>query len=824
MINIPEELRYLYKNDVLPKVREIANKQLQITFHKLGITIGNDRIKHGSFELTESLCSTEDITFGACESAQFKITVADLPQDVTRDVITVTQVVNDTYTMPLGTYIVDSAILQSDKRFKEITAYDYMSKLDIDVTTWYNGLSFPITIKNMRESLLNHVGLQFDAQTLINDSVTIEKTVNPSYLKGRDVMVNLVSLNGGFGHITRDNKFKVIQLSGIGLYPSETLYPSEDLFPSESTEFLGHSGYITSDYEEYYVEPITGLRVTESDDDYGTLIGTTENVYLMQGNFLLFGASTDKIKTIAEEILLNIKNKRYRPHVTQMLGLPYIEVGDTINIMTTDDAIETFVFKRTLTGIQALRDDISASGNVIRDNTPTYNTEIQQLKGKTLKITKSVDLLSTELTNVEEGLTSQITQTASEINTRITNVESDLSSSITQTASSLQTQITDNKQNAESLITQNAEEIALKVSKGDVSSEISVETGLISIRGNRLEIDSSNFKLYQNGNARFSGDIVGASFSGGSISGTNISGTNITGGKITGNEIIGSSFTSSQNMGSDTVTLSMEGVNFSIAVRPNSNPSQLIANMDIGHSGILFESSVNRSYWGRGLVEYIYNNSPIFSIDGSNLLIKGSSPVLDSNINSKVTGIVTPSYISSNMPTQYTSSIRISSGSTSGQIGFYNGNAVGWDYAERTYQKSSDLRLKFDIQELKDIKDFYLDLKPKSYRFKDGFDYFAVNTGLIADEVLSNLQKHNIKSGMVYESVNVYNQDEFCPDGHHYNLKYEDLHSFHIKMIQNHEHEIEELKLENEQQREELQNVKKTLESLTKLLLEKGVI
>jgi hypothetical protein len=53
-----------------------------------------------------------------------------------------------------------------------------------------------------------------------------------------------------------------------------------------------------------------------------------------------------------------------------------------------------------------------------------------------------------------------------------------------------------------SLITQTAEKIDLKVSKGDISSQISVETGQVTIGSNRLVIDSDNFKL--NG----SGEIV----------------------------------------------------------------------------------------------------------------------------------------------------------------------------------------------------------------------------------------------------------------------------------------------------------------------------
>ena len=53
--------------------------------------------------------------------------------------------------------------------------------------------------------------------------------------------------------------------------------------------------------------------------------------------------------------------------------------------------------------------------------------------------------------------------------------------------------------------------IELKVSKGDVSSQISVETGQVSIGSNRLVIDSTNFKLSGSGTITASGTITSTS-------------------------------------------------------------------------------------------------------------------------------------------------------------------------------------------------------------------------------------------------------------------------------------------------------------------------
>lgn len=60
-------------------------------------------------------------------------------------------------------------------------------------------------------------------------------------------------------------------------------------------------------------------------------------------------------------------------------------------------------------------------------------------------------------------------------------------------------------------------EISMKVSKGSVSSELSLEPGLVTLTGNRIVISSDNFSVSQNGtlrvtNGKFSGDITASTF------------------------------------------------------------------------------------------------------------------------------------------------------------------------------------------------------------------------------------------------------------------------------------------------------------------------
>jgi hypothetical protein len=484
MINISDDLKQIYKNDFFPYADAVTPKELVIYFPDLDLTIRTVQIVDDSFSLEESLCSDEDITLGSCESSKIKFTVADVAEDLTGYSFTISQVIDGYDPVPLGTYKVDSCKKQADLRFKDIVAYDAIKDTDVDVSGWYNSLTFPITKKEMLHSLLTYLKIDYEEQDLPNDGELIEKTINPSYLKGRDVLISLCAISGGFGHVSRLNKFKVILLSGLGLFPSESLYPAEDLFPSESNEFLS-AGYMESNYEEYIVEPITGIRISQDNEDIGVTVGTTDNVYTITGNFLLYGKNAEELQRIAQNILLVVKNKYYRPHTTKMVGLPYIEVGDAISIITTNDVIETFVFKRTLSGVQVLIDEISATGNKKLENNIGPSTEIQQLKSKTLKIEKNIDQLSIDMIDMGSGLMNQIAITAGQ----------------------LQTQITDNQNFVNSQITQMANSINLKVSKGDISSELSMESGQITLKSNRLVVESDQFTLDASGKAWFGGAI-----------------------------------------------------------------------------------------------------------------------------------------------------------------------------------------------------------------------------------------------------------------------------------------------------------------------------
>lgn len=705
MLNISEELKQIYRYNNIPSINQVADIQLDVYFSDLNLHIRNDQIVDESFELSESLCSESDLTFGACESAQVKFTVADVTDELKGNIFTITQIVNGTYTMPLGTYKVDTVKRQDDLRFIDIVAYDAIQDFDIDVSQWYNSISYPLSIKQFRLSLCQRLHVEVFDQELCNDDFIVEKTIEPTYLKARDVLTAIGEINCACGHMTRDNKFKFIEFDGLGLYPSEKLYPYKDLYPQAPDEIFGEDGasYISCSYEDYIVEDITGIQIRAESGDAGIIVGDTSNVYIVEANFLCYGKPREDLKLIANKMLVKAKYQFYRPHQTVLPGLPYLEVGDSVIISKNNDIIESYVFSRTLKGIHALTDEINATGEQWRTNEVSANTQIEQLKGKTAIITRDVngvkvyveDLeqqtntkfeqtadsilqevnratekegqLSSKIEQTAEQIMQEVSQTASNLSTRITQnaqqisleanrateAEGELSSKIIQTADSIETEVTRANKAEEQLsskILQNAEQISIKVSKGDVSSEISTEAGQVRIMSNRLIVDSTNFKLDENGNAIFSGNITGAIITGSSfIIDNNERRVEITNTGITLTQKTGTTLFKLIDQYGREMSLTSNGMYIS-----NDGNIQVSLSMDRLSVPMIFCENLN-----------------------------GSIPVTIKDI------------------PKNTHDLQGTMGDVSGQIAFNNVNAVGWDYAKRTFATKSDVNeLKNLIQSL----------------------------------------------------------------------------------------------------------------------------
>ena len=465
--------------------KDTVDKQLSIVSDDGKINITNTELHQEKFELTESLCSEQELTFGSCEAAMIKFTVSNTFLQMKGKWLTVRMSL-DGHTdaaFQFGRYKVDSDTPTADRTCREVIAYDALyDVLTADVAAWYNTVFpsheeqktdedgtittvtvyDPVTMKQFRNSFFKHFGIEQADITLINDNMSIEKTVAVTAssetssdteesstigetISGKEVLSCICEINGCMGHMGRDGKFHYIYLEQEiqGLYPRNDLYPADDLFPRDpkSTQ-IGKGFYVTATYEDYLVKTIDKLQIREQKNDIGVIVGTGDNAYVIEDNFLVYGKGSKELKGIAKNILSKIRGIVYRPFTADCKGNPCLEVGDAVRLPTRYELIESYILKRTLKGIQALRDDLEADGEEYRTSKANgIQRSILQLKGKSNVLERSIEKTQSTIEDKERKLISQITQTATEIRTEVKNTADGLSSRITQNANNITAEV-----------------------------------------------------------------------------------------------------------------------------------------------------------------------------------------------------------------------------------------------------------------------------------------------------------------------------------------------------------------------------------------------
>lgn len=514
-----------------------VDKQILIEYD--GERITNTELFWEEMEITESLNSEENLVFGSCEASTIKFRVANIFSPMEGKWITVTETLARDTENPfqLGKYKVLTDEPTADRRYRNIVAYDAMYDIiNSNVAEWYNTIlpeeTSMVTMKQFRDSFASHFGLEQEEIKLVNDSMTVSRTIQPEELSGKTVITAICEINGCFGHIGRDGKLHYIYLAQAieGLYPSNNLYPSENLFPREPKSRLIRTGtYIPPcQYEDYVVDGITQLQIRKEENEAGVTVGAAGNLYVIQNNFLVYGNGAAELTSIANNVLEKIKGITYRPFSTDARGNPCIEVGDAVRLSTRYQRIESYVLQRTLKGIQALRDSYEATGEKERrQNLNSTQASIMELKGKTNKISRTVEENRAEVKDIEQGLETEIYQAASELRTEALNTKLGLETRISQNAEAINIEST-RAQEAESSLgvradsielsvtnLQNStvaqfavmgEQISAKVSSGEVQSMIDISLAGIKLSANQISLEgyttiNGGFSIDTSGNA-----------------------------------------------------------------------------------------------------------------------------------------------------------------------------------------------------------------------------------------------------------------------------------------------------------------------------------
>lgn len=423
MIQISEELKERFKQDSVPKdiIIRVQDDVIEPITKKNTLS--------QQVTLTESICEEEQLTFGGCNASQFEFTAINMDADIKGYELSPYLLV-DGVELPLGIFIVNNIEKIAGKTHRKITAYDRMQLFDRDVREWYGSLTFPIKIKNFRDSLCAYVGIEQNEATLPIDDITIDKTLDDtSEINGLQLMKGICEMSGCFGRMDRYGKFDYLFIEASTLLPSEDLYPSDNLYPSDASDSensLRVENYIIKEFptvDDNSTEYITGVTIIDTDGaEYKS--DDQDNPYYITDNFVVYGKTQDELKQLANLFLQSVSPISYRPvQSIKIVGQPYAECGDFITTEINGYGIESYIFKRTLTGVYSLTDVYEAKGRqYLEYDANGIIATLQRLSGNVGKVKTRVEktenglLAEVERATEEEGkLASQIELTSSEV-------------------------------------------------------------------------------------------------------------------------------------------------------------------------------------------------------------------------------------------------------------------------------------------------------------------------------------------------------------------------------------------------------------------------
>ena len=388
---------------------ESENKHLVVTFPEINLTLKHSQIKKESMEINEAILDQESIEFVGCIASQFKLQISSIKKKLKGKKIEVSIYTDSTSDKPVKLFsgFVDSDERTGNKRSKEIIAYDMMYSLaDEDVTSWfrtqvaYLKMGKKLTIKKFRNDLFVFLGIAQKKRTLANDSFSIKQLVNmvdnneedadeeeQEKIYALDLIKAICQINGVFGIINRNGEMDYRRL-GVededdGAYPG--VDPNGLYLPFVPgigvtdiiTDSTFYPSYKSVTYEDYDVHGITKVYVRQSEDTKAGYAGSDKKYkYIVQGNRFTLGTTKEEKREIATAILNKVQGVTYTPFTAECTGLPFLEVGDPVQIYVYDfeqsekQKKDVFVLKsfyvlsRTLKGIQSLTDTLTAQGEV----------------------------------------------------------------------------------------------------------------------------------------------------------------------------------------------------------------------------------------------------------------------------------------------------------------------------------------------------------------------------------------------------------------------------------------------------------------------------
>lgn len=294
----------------------------------------------------------------------------------------------------------------------KVTAYDTMSKLDADFSSWLraNQAQFPKTIWQLVQLACQRAGVTLASSSLpINGSYSVQAFYADD-LTCRQIISWAAEAAGCYAHMNADGKLQFLtytdKRSTVKITPdgaSSTAYYADSL-----------------SYEDYMVKAIEKVQIRQSDSDVGVIYPdstTATNTYAVQGNLLLTTGTEANLKSVAQNLYNVLKNVTYTPCKVSVPSSSNLVCGQIVHVKDARGReFDTYLMSATISSGNARFESV---GSASRESSSAVNSQsYKNLTGKMLEIKTSVDGLEvkasdltgkyTDLKATVDGLSSEV--------------------------------------------------------------------------------------------------------------------------------------------------------------------------------------------------------------------------------------------------------------------------------------------------------------------------------------------------------------------------------------------------------------------------------
>ena len=277
----------------------------------------------------------------------------------------------------------------------KVTAYDTMSKLDADFSSWLraNQARFPKTIWQLVQLACQRAGVALASSSLpINGSYSVQAFYADD-LTCRQIISWAAEAAGCYAHMNADGKLQF--LTYTDKRSTAKITPDG---ASNSTAYYADS----LSYEDYTVKAIEKVQIRQSDSDVGVIYPdstTATNTYAVQGNLLLTTGTEANLKSVVQNLYNVLKNVTYTPCKVSVPSGSGLACGQIVHVKDARGReFDTYLMSATISSGKASFESV---GSASRESSSAVNSQsYKNLTGKMLEIKTSVDGLEVKASDL----------------------------------------------------------------------------------------------------------------------------------------------------------------------------------------------------------------------------------------------------------------------------------------------------------------------------------------------------------------------------------------------------------------------------------------